>query len=75
MTEPMIDPEVAWRVAVMRAQMPEGSRPIPFLVARPGIIPPAGRCVSCGEPVPELAAWPGRCVACRQAAQIVVNGG
>lgn len=43
--------EVAWRAAVMAAQVPWAGA-IPLLLARPGIRFPPGSCCSCGDPRP-----------------------
>jgi hypothetical protein len=52
------DPEIAWRVAVMRPQVPARG-PIPFLVARETAHSGAHVCLSCGD-----ALAPGRIVRC-----------
>jgi hypothetical protein len=56
--------EIAWRVAVMRLQVPS-TGPIPVLVARGGR-PSPGHCVSCGDPL--LTDRSRRCRLCSQAA-------
>lgn len=61
--------EVAWRIAMMRPQLPR-SGPIPFLVARQ-VEAAAGQCLSCGEALgPEQRA---RCALCVRAAQMVLG--
>ena len=67
-----MDPEVAWRVEVMRAQMTARPSPIPFLRARLDVIPADGTCVSCGDAVPVAGGWPGRCAPCAEAARAVI---
>lgn len=60
---------VSWRVAAMRAQIPELG-PIPFLVARADPIQP-GACLSCGAPLPGHRTI--RCPMCAVAARMVVG--
>ena len=63
-------PEVAWRVASMRAQRP-ATGPIPFLVARQAPHSASG-CLSCGAPLaPESPGERLRCVPCVRAAWLV----
>jgi len=59
-------PEVAWRAAVMREQIPPYPRPAPLLVAREVPYQP-GHCLSCGDPIPAI-----RCVPCREAVALVL---
>ena len=47
---PQVDPEVAWRLAAMRPQVPVTGA-IPLLIARPGIRFAPGSCGSCGDPL------------------------
>ena len=65
-----VDPEVAWRVEAMRPQVPPRG-PIPFLVARPGVVPQPDCCLSCGDPLPDGRRY--RCGPCQQAVEIVLN--
>ena len=60
-----LDPEVAWRVVVMRAQVTNAAA-LPFLVARPSNDAQTGNaCVSCGDALPEAPRLgPGRCRSC-----------
>ena len=63
------DEAVAWRVVAMRPQVPDRG-PIPFLMARRPTVSPEG-CASCGDPLPR--GWALRCVACTQAAWLVLH--
>lgn len=56
-----------WRVAAMRAQLPDG-RPIPYLAARPGLEATPGCCVSCGDELPQPSKAQARCEPCILAA-------
>ncbi|MGE5618092.1 MAG: hypothetical protein ACM3US_02410 [Sphingomonadaceae bacterium] len=64
-----LDPEVAWRVEIMRPQVPR-TGPIPFLVAR-DVAPQPDCCLSCGDPLPEGRHY--RCAPCQRAVEIVLN--
>ncbi len=57
---------ISWRAAAMREQIPPAGA-VPFLVARPGVPPAAGICVSCGDPF-ELLGYVPRCRLCAAAA-------
>ncbi len=59
------DAAVSWRMEAMRAQIPTAGA-IPFLVARPGVPPAAGVCLSCGESF-ELLGYVPRCRLCTEA--------
>lgn len=66
-------PAVAWRVMVMRAQMPARG-PIPLLLARPQaplLRDAPGRCGSCGDPREEGQRYV--CRACQAAKWLVLN--
>jgi hypothetical protein len=65
------DEEIAWRVAVMRPQVPP-SGPLPILVARVGT-PASGHCISCGDPL--LLGQLYRCRPCTRAAWTVLLEG
>ena len=64
------DPEVGWRVTVMRSQVSLG-HPFPVLVAREGVSGTAGTCVSCGDVLAKGQRH--RCDACKHAAWLVVQ--
>ena len=66
-------PAVAWRLTAMRVQVPATPAPIPILQARPGAYP-AGRCLSCGDPVPLDESTRTRCGPCVLAAWQAVEG-
>ena len=61
------DPEVAWRVEAMRAQVPPFSRIIPILQVRTDTAP--GTCLSCGVPAADA-----RCEPCIAAMHVVLDG-
>ena len=63
------DGEVAWRVAVMRPQVPTAGA-IPFLIAR-AEEPDLGCCRSCGDALPRGGTI--RCRSCAQAAWRVLH--
>jgi hypothetical protein len=63
------DPDVSWRVAAMRPQVPLRG-PIPFLVARWSDLAP-GACLSCGDPLVEGRRV--RCGPCVAAAEHVLQ--
>lgn len=65
-----VDPEVGWRAEAMRPQVPRRG-PIPFLVARPEVVPQPDCCLSCGDPLPEGRRY--RCGPCQRAAEVVLN--
>ncbi len=67
---PPLDPEVAWRIELMRPQVPRRG-PIPFLVARPEVVPQPDCCLSCGDPLPEGRRY--RCGPCQRAVEIVLD--
>ena len=71
-SEKTLGTEVAWRVEVMRAQIPP-SGPIPFLVALPEaetlFLP--GHCGSCGDPLEDGRRF--RCAPCQEAAWLALN--
>ena len=60
--------EVAWRVAVMRPQLPPQGA-LPFLVARKSAVV-IGSCLSCGDSLPPGHTY--RCPPCAKAARLVV---
>jgi hypothetical protein len=62
------DEEVAWRVLVMRGQLPDRG-PIPFLLAKPEVRAndAPGCCLSCGEPLTAERRF--RCLFCTAAVQ------
>ena len=63
------NPDVEWRIAVMRQQLPPWPRPTPLLVARPERPYSPGTCISCGSPVRAV-----RCELCREAvAQVLAQ--
>ncbi len=66
------DTNVAWRVEVMRAQIPPRG-PIPFLMARLDLATPCapGHCGSCGDPLQEGQRY--RCAPCQEAAWQALN--
>src|SRR6516164_9622839 len=51
--EPRIAQELAWRVEAMCCQVSPSPAPIPALLARLGVQPRPGGCLSCNEPVTE----------------------
>lgn len=65
-----LDPEVAWRVAVLSRQL-TGAAAVPLLVARPGTFA-VKSCTSCGDALLEAPLLgSGRCRPCRAAASVV----
>jgi len=66
-----LDPEIVWRVKVMRTQLPQPGEPFRPLRARPGPHP-EGTCDSCGE---DPDADGSRCYKCRRAVAIAVDPG
>ena len=73
MTQTLPD-AVRWRVDAMRAQIPPTAWALPFLVARPDVIPGPDGCISCGDAVERIPAMgAGRCPACREAATVVAS--
>jgi hypothetical protein len=69
-SEKTLDPEVAWRATVMRAQIPLRGA-IPFLLARSDLSAAPGRCGSCGDAL--AAGQRYRCAPCQEAAWLALN--
>jgi len=69
-TDDELDPDVAWCLEAMAAQIPETGL-IPFSQARPVLPEVRGVCLSCGDPLPEGA--PTRCRPCAAAAESAVR--
>ncbi len=69
-TDSALSPEVAWRVAAMRSQVPPAG-PIPFLLARRDAQDAPGLCLSCGDPLGDGRRW--RCRSCEEAAELALN--
>lgn len=67
---PVDDPEVAWRLEIMRKQVPP-SGAVPDLIAREAPIQP-GTCFSCGEVLKGSQRY--RCRPCAVAAAIAIWG-
>ncbi len=67
------DAAISWRVEAMRKQIPAAGA-VPFLVARPGVSPAAGACLSCGDPI-KLVGYVPRCRLCAVAAGRVLLAG
>ncbi|MFI5040452.1 MAG: hypothetical protein ACHQNA_01165 [Acidimicrobiales bacterium] len=62
--------QVAWRIAVMRPQVPSIGA-IPHLLARPGVRFPLGSCCSCGDGLGPADRY--RCPPCAAAAVVVLG--
>jgi hypothetical protein len=75
--DPGSDPDLAWRIAAMRAQIPQ-TGPIRFLSARPDALVACdaeGKCPSCGDPLPAIRTQRFRCTACTRAAWLALDMG
>ncbi len=58
---------IAWRTEAMREQIPTAGGSVPFLVAVPNVVPAAGVCLSCGDPL-KMLGYVQRCRLCAVAA-------
>jgi hypothetical protein len=64
------DSEIAWRIEVMKKQMP-AEPPYPFLIAREDIETRKGACYSCGDPLTGGSLY--ICQSCLRAKVIVLD--
>lgn len=58
---------ITWRVEAMQQQIPTAAGPVPFLMAVSNVVPAAGVCLSCGDPL-KMLGYVQRCRLCAVAA-------